>query len=120
MAGYVEVTGPDIARLARHLQLSVPEFETRHIVQVTRAGKRRIKSGYETCQFLGEDRRCGVYEARPENCRGYHCHDQPDNTVYEFARFAQMQPEPLRAAEAQEAQEARAEARAARTRRRRA
>lgn len=104
MAGYVEVTPSDIRRLARHLKLSEREFEARHIVRVTRAGKKRIKAGYETCQFLGDDRRCTVYEARPENCRGYYCWDQPDETLFEFARFFQTSSARMRALEAQEAQ----------------
>ncbi len=78
MAGYVEVSEADIKRLARFFDLPVKAFEARHIVHVTRAGKKRIKAGYETCQFLGSDRRCTVYEARPENCRGYYCWEQKD------------------------------------------
>jgi Fe-S-cluster containining protein len=81
MAGYVEVLPPDISRLARFLGLSVREFETRHIVHVTRAGRKRIKAGYETCQFLGSGRRCTVYSARPTVCRGYYCWEQSDPTV---------------------------------------
>lgn len=102
MAGYVTVTPDDISRLAAYLKLSVPVFEERHIVHVTRAGRKRIKAGYETCQFLGEDRRCTVYAARPSDCGGYYCWDQPDDTVYEFARFAQTQVVALRLEEALE------------------
>jgi len=96
MAGYVEVSNYDIRRLARHLGLTVPEFEEKHLVQVTRAGKKRIKEADITCQFLGKDRSCTVYEARPTNCRGYVCWDQDDKTVYEFARFMQMPVAELR------------------------
>lgn len=90
MAGYVEVSAADIRRLAKHLGLRVREFERTHIVKVTRRGKKRIKRAEETCQFLGEDRRCTVYAARPKDCREYVCWDQDDTSVYEFARFAQM------------------------------
>ena len=103
MAGYVEVSNYDIRRLARHLGLTVPEFEEKHLVQVTRAGKKRIKEADITCQFLGKDRSCTVYEARPTNCRGYVCWDQDDKTVYEFARFMQMPAAKLRQKEADEA-----------------
>lgn len=102
MAGYVEVSRADIRRLARFLGLTVRAFEERHIVERTRKGARRIKSGHAVCQFLTEDRMCGVYEARPRDCRGYVCWDQPDDTVYQFARFFQTSPAELRREEAAE------------------
>jgi Fe-S-cluster containining protein len=104
MAGYVEVSNYDIRRLARHLGLTAGEFEDKHLVHVTRAGKKRIKDADITCQFLGKDRSCTVYEARPTNCRGYVCWDQDDKTVYEFARFMQMPAAKLREKEAEEVQ----------------
>ncbi|MDE2006174.1 MAG: YkgJ family cysteine cluster protein [Rhodospirillales bacterium] len=103
MAGYVEVSRADIRRLAKFLGLTVREFEARHIVARPRRAKPRIKAGYDTCQFLGEDRMCTVYEGRPRDCRGYFCWDQTDTTVHEFARFLQMGPARLRDAEAAEA-----------------
>ena len=105
MAGYVEVSNYDIRRLARHLRLTVSQFEEKHVIHVTRAGKKRIKDELTTCQFLGEDRGCTVYSARPTNCRGYVCWDQDDKTVYEFARFHQMSMEALRKKEDDEAKE---------------
>ena len=89
MAGYVRVSRDDIRRLAKHLHLTVPEFEKRHIVEVTRKGEKRIKPGFKTCQFLDERRMCGVYEARPNDCRGYVCWNQEDETVYDYAVFLQ-------------------------------
>jgi Fe-S-cluster containining protein len=102
MAGYVEVTPHDIRRLAKHFGLSVRAFEEKHIVKVTRAGRKRIKAGDESCQFLGEDRSCTVYAARPKDCRGYVCWDQDDTTVYDFARFTQLGIGALRQVEAEE------------------
>jgi Fe-S-cluster containining protein len=102
MAGYVEVSNYDIRRLARHFQLTVPAFEEKHLVQVTRAGKKRIKEGDITCQFLGKNRSCTVYEARPTNCRQYVCWDHDDKTVYEFARFAQLSIPALHKKESEE------------------
>jgi len=107
MAGYVEVSSHDIRRLAKHLGLSVREFEAKHIVKKTRAGRKRIKAGDEACQFLGEDRSCTVYAARPRDCRGYVCWDQDDNTVYDFARFTQFGIDELRKIEEKEEAEAR-------------
>jgi len=40
MAGYVEVSKYDIRRLAKHLDLTVEEFEEKHIVEKTRRSKR--------------------------------------------------------------------------------
>ena len=96
MAGYVRVSRADIRRLAKFLKLTVPEFERRHIVERTRKGEKRIKSGFGTCQFLGQDRRCTVYEGRPHDCRGYVCWNQDDTTVYDFARFLQVPVAELR------------------------
>ena len=95
-AGYVEVSRNDIRRLARFLNPTVREFEERHIVERTRKGSKRIKSGFGTCQFLGENRRCTVYEARPRDCRGYVCWNQEDTTVFDFARFFQLPVAELR------------------------
>jgi hypothetical protein len=89
LAGYVEVSRTDIRRLADHLDLTVREFEEKHIVEVTRKGEKLIKSGYDTCQFLSADRRCTVYSARPRDCQEYICWDQHDSTVYDFAYFYQ-------------------------------
>ncbi len=65
------------------------DFEKRHVVEVTKKGEKRIKEGYKTCQFLDENHMCSVYEARPHDCRGYVCWNQPDETVYGYAVFLQ-------------------------------
>jgi Fe-S-cluster containining protein len=96
MAGYVHVSREDIRRLAKHLGITVPAFEAKHILEVTRKGEKRIKSGYKTCQFLTPDRLCGVYAARPNDCRGYVCWNQEDETVYDYAAFLQVPVEKLR------------------------
>ncbi len=102
MAGYVHVSRQDIRRLAKFLGLTVRQFEENHVVKVTRRGEKLIKDGYDTCQFLGENRTCSVYEARPRDCRGYVCWDQDDDTVYDFARFYQMSLGKLRKVETEE------------------
>ena len=103
MAGYVEMSNYDVARLAKHLGLTPAEFKEKHLVQITRTGKMWLKDEHETCQFLGPDHACTVYSARPTPCRGYVCWDQDDKTVYNFARFAQLSPKKLREAEKAEA-----------------
>lgn len=102
MAGYVSVSRADIRRLAKHLGLTVREFEEKHIVEKTRKGEKRIKRGYDACQFLTGNRLCGVYEARPKDCRGYVCWDQDDDTVYRFAEFYQHSVARVRRDEAEE------------------
>lgn len=105
MAGYVEVSKYDIRRLAKHLGLTVEEFEAKHIVEKTRRSK-RIKAEFDTCQFLGADRRCTVYQARPTDCRGYNCWEHEDETVYKYARFLQIPVGKLRKIEEKEQAEA--------------
>jgi len=102
MAGYVSVSRADIRRLAKFLDLTVPQFEAKHIVEKTRKGDKRIKSGYDTCQFLKPNRMCGVYEARPKDCRGYVCWDQEDDTVFRFAQIYQLPVRKVRKLEAAE------------------
>ena len=102
MAGYVEMTPYDIRRLAKHLGMSVPDFEVKHIVHKTSRGNKWLKDEHQTCQFLGANHACTVYEGRPTPCRGYVCWDQDDKTVYEFARFAQVKTTDLREKEKQE------------------
>jgi Fe-S-cluster containining protein len=104
LAGYVEVRRADIRRLAKHLGLTVREFEAKHIVEKTRKGEKLIKTGDATCQFLGDDRRCTVYSARPRDCREYVCWDQHDSTVYDFARFFQLPIGKLKRLEKKEAE----------------
>ncbi|HUZ73647.1 MAG TPA: YkgJ family cysteine cluster protein [Stellaceae bacterium] len=121
LAGYVEVRRSDIRRLAKHLGLTVTEFEAKHVVEVTRKGEKLIKSGYDTCQFLDANRRCTVYSARPRDCREYVCWDQHDNTVYGFAKFYQHsigRQQRDEAKERAEAEEERARARARKRRKR--
>ncbi len=103
MAGYVEMSNYDVARLSKHLGLTPNEFKDKHLVQITRAGKMWLKDEHETCQFLGANHACTVYEARPTPCRGYVCWDQDDKTVYNFAQFAQLTTKKMREVEKEEA-----------------
>jgi Fe-S-cluster containining protein len=71
----IPVTPRDIERLARHFDLTPEEAKKRYTKfawgeQVLRHRKDHI---YESvCAFLDrETRRCTVYEARPEICRGF-------------------------------------------------
>ena len=87
----IEVGKGDIARLARHFELSYREAEQRYTKydrqENTRALRHRADEHFGTaCQFLHrEQRRCTIYAARPQACRAYpvssHC------GYYEFLKF---------------------------------
>lgn len=64
--GYVYLTLDDRRRMARHLGLSTALF-TRRYCQKTE-GYFHLKEVGNDCRFLSE-KRCDVYEARPEQCR---------------------------------------------------
>ena len=119
LAGYVEVRRRDIRRLADHFGLTVREFEEKHIVEKTSKGEKLIKSAFDTCQFLGPDRKCTVYSARPTDCREYVCWDQYDTKVYDFAYFYQKAIGAQRAAEAKKHADEEAERKRDREKRRR-
>jgi len=89
--GYVAVSPTDAAGLAAYLGVTPAEFERKHVMGHSPAGEPLIKHGLQVCQFLGEDRRCTVYEARPERCRAYHCWEENGDAsvVYKLAAFVQ-------------------------------
>jgi uncharacterized protein len=90
--GWVDVSPEEVRRLADFLGMTSEEFERMHVLGFTPAGEKLIKKGQQVCQFLGEDRKCTVYDARPQVCRSYHCWEQDDLVVYKLAAFVQ---EPL-------------------------
>jgi Fe-S-cluster containining protein len=98
VGGYVQVSRNDIRQLAKHLGLTVRQFEEQHIIKVNEDGEKLIKNDNQACQFLGPNRRCTVYHARPRDCRGYNCWDW-GNKLYRYARFAQVPIKKLRAME---------------------
>ena len=58
----------DIETLAKHLGLKPGAFEERY-VRVDEDGDKVFQQ--TPCPFLGEDKYCSVYEARPKACREY-------------------------------------------------
>jgi uncharacterized protein len=64
--GYVYLTEKDQRRLARFLEMSKQEMKRRYC-DLTQ-GWVHLKDPQLDCAFL-EDKRCTVYEARPEQCR---------------------------------------------------
>jgi len=67
--GYVWVNKEEIADLATHQGVTVPEFEAKY---VRRVGIRKSLVEYSNgdCVFFdGKARKCTVYHARPKQCR---------------------------------------------------
>jgi hypothetical protein len=64
--GHVYLTLEDRRRLAAALGLPTREFTRRHCAKTD--GLFHLNDPGPDCRFL-EDRRCGVYEARPTQCR---------------------------------------------------
>lgn len=64
--GYVYLTHEDRRRLAAHLGLSVRAFIQVHCA--TTEGQLHLRDVTQECRFL-TGTRCGVYEARPTQCR---------------------------------------------------
>jgi Fe-S-cluster containining protein len=97
----IVVTDSDLARLAKHFQVSEPEAEKRYTRQYRfDDGKEKIRERIlrhekdhiykSVCGFLDQDkRRCTVYEARPSVCREF-----PNGKTcgyYQFLKFERKQ-----------------------------
>jgi len=87
---YIIVTGRDVKRLGKRFGLTPEQAEKRYTKLIKGYGrilKHRADHVYQsTCQFLHPtERRCTVYEHRPEVCRGY-----PDSkrcVYYDFLKW---------------------------------
>jgi hypothetical protein len=67
--GFVWVNREEIAALARHFKLSVPEFEAKYVRNVG-IRKSLIEYANGDCVFFdNRSRKCTVYDARPRQCR---------------------------------------------------
>jgi Fe-S-cluster containining protein len=91
----IEITQRDIARLARHFDLSHAAAEERFTKSDAKGKIRMLRHRKDkifdsACMFLDQEkRRCTVYEARPGVCRKY-----PDSSrcgYYDFLRFERTQ-----------------------------
>jgi len=85
----VVVTKRDVARLARHFQISedeaVRKFTKMHSGDRVLRRKADPVLG-DACRFLDlEKRRCTIYNARPEVCRGYPIESRC--TFYDMLQF---------------------------------
>lgn len=69
--GYVWLTQKDILRLSTHLNMSESAFLQQYCVYAKgRYSLRDIPPDY-SCIFLRDKVRCGVYDARPTQCRKF-------------------------------------------------
>ncbi len=69
--GYVYLTLKDRKRMAAHFELTLTEFTKQYCGKHNGHFMLKERSGHEgggDCRFLKE-KRCSVYEARPEQCR---------------------------------------------------
>jgi len=91
----IEITTRDIARLARHFDLTYRQAEERFTKPDPKKGIRMLRHKKDrifdsACMMLDQKtRRCTVYDARPGVCRTY-----PDSTrcgYYDFLRFERTQ-----------------------------
>jgi uncharacterized protein len=64
--GYVYLSQKDLKRLAKHLELPKKDFLKMHCEETD--GHIHLKGPDKTCGFLKE-KRCTVYEGRPDQCR---------------------------------------------------
>jgi uncharacterized protein len=91
--GRVAVSEFDIARLAKHFDLPVAEAREKFAYQYTTQGATEwiLRHHKDTiyasvCRFFDrEERRCTVYEARPNVCRKYPYGNQCG--YYDFLKF---------------------------------
>jgi len=65
--GYVYLTKPDRAKMAKFLKLS-PSVFTKKYCEKDELGQWKLREFKATCQFL-QNNQCVVYEARPTQCR---------------------------------------------------
>jgi Fe-S-cluster containining protein len=87
----IEITRRDLARLAKHFELTFEQAEARFTKFDAKEGIRLLRHQKDkvfdtVCMFLDQKtRRCGAYEARPGVCRNYP--DSPRCGYYEFLKF---------------------------------
>jgi uncharacterized protein len=72
----IQLTKPDVARLARHFKITAAVAETRFTKSAhgyKRVMRRKKDQHFgRICRFFDTDkRRCTIYEARPSVCRGF-------------------------------------------------
>ena len=67
--GYVFLTRDDRKNMAEHLKLTLKEFTKKYCDQKSGVYHLKEESSRTECVFLLNGNRCGVYQARPIQCR---------------------------------------------------
>ena len=90
--GYVWVNNEEIAKMAALVRLSIKDFEAEHVRQI---GVRKCLIEYENgdCVFFdNKSRKCGVYSARPRQCRTWPFWNSNIRTPDAWAETCQVCP----------------------------
>ena len=64
----IKVTSTDAERIAQHLNMTTDAFLETYLA-TDEEGDHKFRQ--QPCPFLGADDRCGAYNVRPTDCRGY-------------------------------------------------
>jgi len=67
--GNVWLTDPELAKLARRLELTENELRRRYTRRVLGVGRSLLEKPNGDCVFFDRDAGCTVYEDRPKQCR---------------------------------------------------
>lgn len=71
-SGFVWVSDKEIAAMAEHKKMSIHQFEKNYLVEVEDGRKSlREMPGSFDCVFLEGQKRCGLYDVRPTQCRTF-------------------------------------------------
>jgi len=70
---------PDITRIAKHLRMKESKLIEQYL-RLDEDGDYVVQKS--PCPFLGSDNYCGIYEARPGDCRKYPYTDSGDFFIY--------------------------------------
>ena len=74
-SGYIWINKQEIIKLAEHLDMSVEELGMKYLLKVGykySIREKRVSQNNYSCVFFDlEKKQCGVYEARPNQCRTF-------------------------------------------------
>ncbi|UCG85906.1 MAG: YkgJ family cysteine cluster protein [Gemmatimonadota bacterium] len=101
--GVVRVTDEDVAKLARHLNLSDAEFREIYTREVGENELSLKEKSNHDCVFFERENGCSVYKLRPRQCRTWpfwhHVVESPERWSEEAQHCPGMNRGPLHSAE---------------------